>query len=622
MNKIFILLLCITSFISFAQQKEEIKTYQLPAIEVVSKSEIPFVEKYKYGTDYNSIALNKNGFSLVRRGLNFTQDLYVEGFKRGDIKVVIDGEQYHNACPNRMDAPATRLNVIDMSEIVLSKSASLINSGLYGKVEYHRSKPEEGLRIKSILQGNLGAQNEYDASLSAEAAYANLSVRYSSGKPYENGESKTFRDLYEYKDNFRYKFVSTSFRQALNEYDIEFGGNFTQAKDISFPYLQMDERNSKVLGGYFSFKGNKLYFNFTDHLMNNALRTNYPNMQMETSAKNFTAGLTGSFYEFIYRNWNADNFISMPMMGHYVSNKLMPNVDQIGLTMATDFSFEKIKTFVKGGAQFFRYKDGSRNDFYKELYPSASDKRFFVSGALLANYSTQMFNNLIISATAEVATDAPEAEQLYIAIKRPMTNPDWSGNPELRQPLRGGLRTAISYKFVSLELFGNYVSNYAEPTRKMKQMKPALTYDNINAVIAGTNLSFNYELVESHLSFLWGENYDNKKPLAEISPVSVFTLVKSPELAGFRLMISHRYENSQTRVNEDLKEFRTPSWNSIGFGIEYTLDFINITLQGNNLLNHNYVRYLSYSRNPFSAGTPVYEPGRSFSLTVSMNKLF
>lgn len=622
MKKIVISILCILTINVLAQQKEEIKTYHLPVIEIISKKEIPFVDKYSYGTDYSSSLLSKNGFSLIRRGLNFTQDLYVEGFKRGDVKVIIDGEQYHNACPNRMDAPATRLNLVDMESVELTKSASLLNSGIYGKVEYHRSKLDDGYKLKSLINGNFGSQNDYDASISAGAKYSNLTLRYSSGNPYENGEGKTFKDLYDYKDNFRYSYLNTSFRQALEEYGIEFGGNFTQAKDISFPFLQMDERNSKVFGGYFSYKKNKFYFNFTDHLMNNGLRKNYSNMQMETDAKNFTAGLTGSFYEFVYRNWNADNFIDMPMMGHYVSNKLMPNVDQFGFNLSTEYAIDKFQTYLKGGVQYFRYKDKSRDQFYKELFADASDKRFFVSAALLGTYSFQLADDFIFNLTTEVATDAPESEQLFIAVQRPMANPDWSGNPTLNQPVKGGLRTSFGYKFISVELFGNYVANYIEPVKKMKMMKPSLTYNNINAVLAGSNIIFKYEWIESNLSFLWGENYDSKKPLSEISPITLYTLLRLPEIAGLRLSVTHKYGNAQTRINDDLKEFKTAAWNSIGLGLEYSLDYITFNFQANNLLNHNYQRYLSYSRSPFSAGTPVYEPGRSFSLTISLNKSF
>jgi len=309
-------------------------------------------------------------------------------------------------------------------------------------------------------------------------------------------------------------------------------------------------------------------------------------------------------------------------MGHFISNKLMPNVDQFSINLSTDYSFGKFNTFAKGGVQYFRFKDGSRNNFYKELFPDAKDNRFFISAGLIGTYSTQLMDNLIFSASAEVATDAPEAEQLYIAVQRIMSNPDWSGNPTLNQPLRATLRTSLNFDLIKLELFGNYVANYIDVVKKMRSLKPAMTYDNVNALIAGTNITFSYKWIESNLVYLWGENYDSKKPLAEIAPLSVFTIVKTPELSGFRFLLNHRYENAQRRVNVDLKEFKTAAWNSIGVGIEFTLNFITLTLQSNNLLNHNYVKYLSYSRSPFSAGIPIYEPGRSVTFTISMNKIF
>lgn len=622
MKNYFIIYLLIFSLNVFAQQESTIKTYQLPLIEIVSKKQIPFVNKYEYSTDYNSTIFYKNGYSLIRRGMNFTQDLYVEGYKRGNVKIVIDGEHYHNACPNRMDAPATRLNMIDLSEIELTKSAALIGTGLYGKIEYHRSKLEDNLRLKSIITGNYGAQKDYDASFSVGALFTNLSVRYSSGVPYENGESKSFKDLYGYQDNNRFYFTNVTIRKAINNYGLEFGGSFTHAKDISFPYLQMDERKSKVFNGFIAYKGNKLYFNFTDHLMNNGLRTNFSKMQMETDAKNLTIGLTGDFYEFIYRNWNANNYINMPMMGMFISNKLMPNVDHIGLNLSKEFVFDQFKTYVKGGVHLLRYKDDSRSNFYKELFPDTKQNRLFFSLGLLGSYSKHINKNLIFMTTAELATEAPEAEQLFIAVNRPMSNPDWSGNPTLKNPVRVSLRTTVILNPLSIELFGNYNINYIEVVKKMKSMKPAMTYDNVNAIIAGTNVTLSYKWIESVLSYTWGENIKSKSPLAEIAPLSLITTIKTPDIMGIKFIFSHRYENAQTRINEDLKEFKTAAWNTISLGVQYTYSYITLFIQGNNLLNHNYVRYLSYSRNPFSAGIPVYEPGRSINFTLSMNKLY
>ncbi len=382
----------------------------------------------------------------------------------------------------------------------------------------------------------------------------------------------------------------------------------------------MDERSSKVFGGFFSYRGNKIYFNYTDHLMNNGLRTTYSTMKMETNSKNLTVGLTGSSYEIIYRNWNADNFITMPEMGHYISNKLMPNVDQIGVSASTNISTGNFQAYVKGGLQYFRFKDHSRIDFYKSIYPETRTNIYYLSAGLLLSYSSQLSRQLIFMTTTEFASEAPDAEQLFIAVNRPMNNPDWSGNPALKSVNKFSLRTSLKSDLLDVELFGNYILNYIEVTRKTKPMKSVMTYENINALIAGTNLTFRYHWLESNLSFLWGENLENKKPLAEIAPLSIYSVLRLPEIYGLNISINHRHENTQTRVNEDLKEYKTPSWNSLGVIVGYTIKDVTFNFQINNLLNHKYARYLSSSRSPFSAGNLVYDLGRYITFTINLNK--
>ena len=91
----FVITVCIVvlSLIqSKAQTQDSIKTYNLPSVEVVARKNSQPSDKFYYGTNYESSLFNKNGFNTLRRGANYTQDLYVEGFKRSDIKVVIDGD--------------------------------------------------------------------------------------------------------------------------------------------------------------------------------------------------------------------------------------------------------------------------------------------------------------------------------------------------------------------------------------------------------------------------------------------------------------------------------------------------------------------------------------------------
>lgn len=84
-----------------------------------------------------------NGFSLIRKGVFFAQDIYADGLKRSDINVIVDGERYHTACPNRMDSPLTRVNQIELESVSLMKTSGDLLSGLGGVVNFHRKVPSE-----------------------------------------------------------------------------------------------------------------------------------------------------------------------------------------------------------------------------------------------------------------------------------------------------------------------------------------------------------------------------------------------------------------------------------------------------------------------------------------------
>lgn len=618
-TKLFILFFIVPVVFSmhFLKAQDSVKTYYLSPIEIVAKKEINLFDSYKYGTNYNSGIFDKNGFSILRRGPNFTQDIYFEGFKRGDIKVLVDGEQYHNACPNRMDAPSTRVNPLEMQSVNLSKSAALLHTGIYGSINYERADIEERFKIKSFLNGNSGSEQDLDFGTSVEGYKTSAVFRYATGRPYKNGEGKKFNQLYGYKDNFKYNFGNIGLRHQSE--DFQTGANFAYGENISFPYLMMDEIYSKVFSGFFEFKGSKAYFNYTDHLMNNSLRTS--SVFMETAAKNFTFGLTSSFYEIVYRQWNADNVIKNPMMNVSISNKLMPDVKQFSAIVSESFQLGDVNIAAKGGGQYLFIGDESRLNFYKTLYPNAKENRFFISAGLNVNYSIQLTRDLILFVSAEGASDAPDPEHLYIAVQRPMTNPNISGNPTLNQPIKTGLRTSINYDFLSLEGYVNYIVNYIDVVKR-SAAKNYLTYDNIKALLMGLNLSAQLNFFETYLSYIYGENVTNSTPLAEISPLSITSKITLPEVYNLNFYITHTYQNTQKRIDINLMETPSAAWNTIGIGADYQYSNLRFLLEVDNLLNHNYSRHLSYARNPFASGMKIYEPGRTFRLTVYFDKLF
>ncbi len=104
-----------------------------------------------------------------------------------------------------------------------------------------------------------------------------------------------------------------------------YGTSFSYTENISFPYLLMDESYNKVFSAHLRYAEHKIYFNYTDHMMDNDMRKNM--MIMRTSVTNLTLGAIGDFYEVVYRNWNANNFFRNQTV--FLQNDLMPDVKTI-----------------------------------------------------------------------------------------------------------------------------------------------------------------------------------------------------------------------------------------------------------------------------------------------------
>lgn len=599
-----------------------LKSFDFPNIEVFGHREIQLPEKIWFSTSYSTKLFDRNGFYLIRRGSFFTQDLYADGFKRNDIKVTVDGEQYHNACPNRMDSPPVRINTIDFGSVTFTKSSSLLSTGIYGKIEYHREKVSDAPNVKLYVSGESCAQNDFDIAGSLQKSGFALNFQVAGGAPYKNGNGKSFADTtlhYNYLDNYKYGYYNIGLRGDRGE--IKFGASLTYATQISFPYLLMDERLTKVLSGFLSFKNHKVYLNFTDHLMNDGLRSKV--VTMETRAKNLTMGVIGDFYEVVFRNWIADNWIQM-MNNPRIDNKLMPNIRQIEALIAKSFDFDKINILGKIGIQYQWIGDESVLDFYRIVYPNAKSNKFGVNSSISLIYREDISEVINLFTGIEGATNLPESEQLFLALKRPGTKPNWLGNPTLSQPIRGSLRFGFGVSDVlQFEGFAHYVHNYVEIVSKHFDTKMAQTYLNTNGLILGFNAKFMIkDYFESNVNYLYGENTLTNDPLAEITPLTVITKVISPPFYGFIFGLEHRWENAQKRVNSKLFEKPSSAWNKISVFIDYSLiNNVRLRFEINNLLNANYSTFVSYTRNPFSAGNRVYEPGRTIRLTIFFNSV-
>ncbi len=611
-------LLAVFNVVTMAQ-KDSVVIYWLSPVEVTAKQQLVGDKDIPIEKENLSKILDKNGFTLIRKGVFFAQDIFVDGFKRSDINVVIDGERYHSACPNRMDSPLTRINTSELQSITLQKTSAALQAGLAGMVQFKRSFPAESLKLKSGFSKSFGSLNSYDATVSIEKSHHRLNLRYATGKPYENGDGKSFSELYPYKDDFDYKLAEGSFYGGFGNW--KYTASFTYTEDVSFPYLLMDERLNRVFNGSVSYKNNKIYFNYTRHIMDNGLRKSPNNMFMETDAKNLTIGAVGSNYEIFYRNWNDDNYLTVP--GKFlIKNHLIPDVSYIAASGFHQLSLGELNLSAKLGLVYESIGDKDRMDFYKAIYPDAKDSRFFVTFSTAVNYMKAFSNKAAGGIILEAASDAPDIETLYISVKKPAMKPQWSGNPDLNQPVRATLRAMLNYDFLSLELYGTRVWNYINLTSITTPSLKYLTYKNIDAYMFGVNASISWKYINSDLSYIYAENTTTSQPLSEIPPLRISTTVTTPAYHGISGFVRHTYNDAQTRIDENLNESPTPQWNRFDMGLSFNYKYLTFTFSVDNLTNANYYQHLSYARDPFSSKTKVFEPGRIFRLNVRVNKLF
>jgi len=601
------------SYSAMAQQFDSTKSYTLSPIEVTAERSIITEANMDPSKDRLAGIFESNGFSLIRKGVFFAQDIYADGLKRADINVVVDGERYHTACPNRMDSPLTRVNPIELASVDLIKTNGDLLSGLGGAVKFHRKVPLENPSFETGISGNTGAQQSIDAAFKFDGYSQMATLRYSAGSPYTDADGRTFKELYGYIDNYNYSLVEGSFRGSQK--NLGYGGSFTYTEDVAFPYLLMDERLNKVFSAFFTYKKNKIYFNYTDHIMDNAMRESQ--MTMTTAAKNLTIGAVGDFYELFYRNWDSDNMFYQRASGNTIlENHLMPNTKALSAAIHDQLTFGLFKLSGKLGIVNQSMNDVSMESFFNQYYDNAGYNRWFPTFGISLNYTNSINNKVGYGLMLEGAGEPPALEELYISVEKPMTKPNWSGNPTLDQPYRAVLRGMVAYEYLSLEIYYSRVWNYVNLT-KIPGVKPVQTYNNVDASLIGTNFSFTSKFVDLSLSYTYAQNLTNDSPLSEIRPFESLLKLRSPKFWGMNLLAVISYEAEQTRIDLMLNESTTPAWYRADIGINYILDNLKIKFMIENVTNQLYYKHLSYLRNPFASGVNVFEPGRNVYLSFT-----
>jgi iron complex outermembrane recepter protein len=558
--------------------------------------------------------LEQGGVQLIRRGVFLASDLYVDGFKRGEIEVVIDGERYPNACPNRMDPPITRVNPTEMEALVLDKASSSLQAGLGGKLSYQRSRPATDWSVRGGVTGSGGSSRGVEAMLALETRGNRITGQIVRGEPFETARGQAFADLYGYRQG-SLGFNMTEFSGHGVTGPWEYGSFVSLTDDIPFPYLQMDERYNRVWGAYASYRGNKLYVNRTRHLMDNGLRTGAARMSMRSDATNLTAGLIGDAYEVFYRRWSIWNRFEPGAQASWSAfdQHMMPDVDQVSASIGHTVRLAGVDISGRLGLRRTRI-DGARLAFFQALYPDAESARWFMPLALSASVYRILGPGLSAGVVGELASEPPVVEQLYVSVAKPMGRPFWSGNPTLRSSLKSGIRGVLTFRKLNVEGFAARVGGYVYLTGLSAAEQGYVSYENVDAFLAGVSVYGVWRHAEARIGYTHAQNLTAGTPLLDTVPLGAAATLRSPEWHRVSLYAKADAAAAQTRVDESLGERRTPAWVRLDAGAVLDLRPVQVTLDVLNLTGEVYYQHLSYMRDPFASGVPVYEPGRTVRL--------
>lgn len=603
----------------------------------------------------------------IRKG-GTANDITIRGFGRDNINVLIDGQRIYGACPNRMDPPIFHMSTRQVKEVqILEGPFDVSNQGsLAGVVNLISKDPDKGKGGSLFFTGGYFnyLHGGFDSYIGNELARVLVGYSKQYSKPYESGEGKKITQYANYKsseidhtafdiDNAWAKVVITPNQE--NEIKINYA--FDEAKDVLYPYLLMDavyDRTHRINGEYFIKPlGIKIsaYWNFVKHDMQDRWRTTSSTWtrgyMMRTLAKTKTYGakvekdlrigdikLKAGIDAYL-RNWKADNVVMT------LDNRgMIPDVDikNVGAFIKGTKSVGSL--IISGGLRADRTKSeadtGALGTANQQLYDSyynnydLSQTDTYLSGNIVARYKIDKRSSVYVGFGHTVRV--PDPEERFIALKKPMTKPNWVGNPNLNPTKNNEIDAGFEYYWGLFGIKGNLFYSdltdyiYLTSINQIRyETKPAQSYQNIDAHIYGGDLTAVGMLtdtvsVEAGVAYQRGKkdsgNYTDSD-LAEIPPLKTRIAVKYDNGTVFG-QIEGIYASPQEDVDSDLNEQKTKSYYVVN--IKTGLNAGNRAFIGlgiDNLFDKNYYTHLSYLRNPFSSGTKVPEPGRFVYMNVS-----
>ena len=609
-----------------------------------------------------------DGISIIRKG-SIANDVMLRGFNRDNLNVLIDGTRLYGACPNRMDPAPFHIDFAEISKITIIKGPfDVRNAGsLGGTINTQTMVPEQGTHAG--ITGSYGSFENFNAalhgSIASEKRDISLGYSYRYSLPYEDGSGRKITDLYPDASPNRYlPGQGDEDAYTINTFWTKFGLNTTddqrmelhftrqEADDVIYPYLLMDAVYDNANRVNWSYSMDNLsdlidnteiqiYWNNVRHDMTDERRasstgfasgysmrtfarteTYGAKMNMEVSGDNNKLSVGIDYY---LRNWDAETTLPTG------TQHSMPDVDisNLGVYAENMRTLDEIVILTVGVRVDYTESQANdnRNAVY-QMYSSNYDRKtddLLPSGNIQLLYS--MNESFDIFLGGGISSRPPDPTERYFALLRPMTKPNWVGNPGL-DPVENrevdlGFRYSNEKFDGKIMLYYSDVNDYISVINNpgISAAKPAMSYRNIDATFYGGEFSWLIKLssvfkLNGGISYTNGRNDTLKEPLPEIPPLQgniALSFNRNPWSAELKAIFAGR----QDRVSSSLGEPETPGWGVLNFMTGFNSEKMSVRLSIKNILDKQYEKNLSYQRDPFRSGIIVPEAGRSFFLTFS-----
>ncbi|WP_297890210.1 TonB-dependent receptor [Sulfurihydrogenibium sp.] len=427
------------------------------------------------------------------RKAGIANDLYIRGFSKDNINVLIDGSKIYGACPNRMDPPSFHVSSPQIESVTIKEGPfDVENAGSLAAVVNVKTKdPKKGIGGEvggtygswsyrtGYVWGNVG--NKYIKVL------VGASNQYS--KPYESGEGKKLTEYARYSIcnqantpqckimGYKPQYINDKafnidrvwFKTILTPNDnseIKLSYAFENARNVLYPALKMDALYDRThrLNGDFLLKDIGLkfsvYYNEVKHDMRDTFRettyrrdTNW-NITGDRPYSMMTYAESKMFGAKISKDFNIMGVDTTVGIDTYLRNWFADNVQNAFTTqenknpgMIPDVNIKDIGLFIKGSKNIDKWtiSAGLRYDYnYSKADPNriSGKNRDFITNGLLTKFSN---TDNYLSGNIVAKYNFNKKDNVYIGIGHTVRAPDpqerfialsgmapWYGNPDLK----------------------------------------------------------------------------------------------------------------------------------------------------------------------------------------------